>query len=126
MSKRTANSHYNQTSTVKKSTAISGIICLASGLSIGLLSGCASVSKSGGTISEAPFGKTSDGTPVEIYTLRNQNGMEARIMTYGGIVQSLQVPDKSGNLGDVVLGYDNLDGYLTNHEQRAEFLARRP
>jgi aldose 1-epimerase len=82
------------------------------------LTGCTSISKpnlnSNGTISEAPFGKTVDGTPVEIYTLRNRKGMEARIMTYGGIVESLKVPDKNGNFGDVVLGYDDLDGYLTN------------
>jgi aldose 1-epimerase len=60
------------------------------------------------------FGTTEDGTPVTLYTLRNKNGMEARIMTYGGIIQSLKVPDKNGKLGDVVLGYDTLDGYLTN------------
>src|SRR6185312_6510741 len=53
-----------------------------------------------------------DGTPVEIYTLQNANGAEAKIMTYGGIVQSLMVPDKNGKLGDVVLGYDNLQGYI--------------
>jgi aldose 1-epimerase len=68
-----------------------------------------------GTISQAPFGKTADGTPVEIYTLRNNNGMEARIMTYGGIVVSLKVPDKNGNFGDVVLGYDKLDDYVKNN-----------
>ena len=61
-----------------------------------------------------PFGKTADGTPVEIYTLKNANGMTAKIMTYGGIVQSLMVPDKTGKMGDVVLGYDTLEGYLTN------------
>jgi aldose 1-epimerase len=65
-------------------------------------------------ITGEPFGKTLDGAPVEIYTLRNASGMEARILTYGGIVQSLKVPDKNGNFGDVVLGYDTLDGYLTN------------
>ena len=81
------------------------------------VAGCASPSKAPeakGTISGAPFGQTLDGTPVEIYTLRNSHGTEARIMTYGGIVQSLKVPDKNGNLGDVVLGYDSIDGYLTN------------
>lgn len=67
-----------------------------------------------GIVSKAPFGKTPDGTPVEIYTLRNSSGMEATIMTYGGIVTSLKVPDKDGKFGDVVLGYDNLGGYLTN------------
>jgi len=65
-----------------------------------------------GTITESPFGKLPDGTPIELYTLRNSHGMEATIMTYGGIVTSLKVPDKNGKLGDVVLGYDNLDGYL--------------
>ncbi|HYA78950.1 MAG TPA: aldose epimerase family protein [Candidatus Nitrosopolaris sp.] len=70
------------------------------------------MSKSPGTITQAPFGKTAVGMPVEIYTLRNGHGMEARIMTYGGIVQSLKVPDKNGNLGDVVLGFDNLEGYV--------------
>jgi aldose 1-epimerase len=65
-------------------------------------------------IKKSHFGKTPDGTPVEIYTLRNEQGMEARIMTYGGIVVSLKVPDKNGKFGDVVLGYDHLDGYLTN------------
>jgi aldose 1-epimerase len=73
------------------------------------------MSKPTGTISQAPFGKTADGTPVEIYTLRNSKGMEARIMTYGGIVVSLKVPDKNGKFGDVVLGYDNLDDYVKNN-----------
>ncbi len=66
----------------------------------------------GPTISKTLFGKTPDGVPVEIYSLRNPNGFEARIMTYGGIVVSLKAPDKSGKLDDVVLGYDNLDGYI--------------
>ena len=85
------------------------------GLGMACLAGCASMSKTTGTISQAPFGKTADGTPVEIYTLRNCHGTEARIMTYGGIVVSLKVPDKNGKFGDVVLGYDNLDGYVANN-----------
>jgi aldose 1-epimerase len=60
------------------------------------------------------FGCMPDGTPVKIYTLRNQNGMEARFLNYGGIIQSLKVPDRNGRLGDVVLGYDDLGDYLTN------------
>ena len=67
-----------------------------------------------GSISQAPFGGIPDGPPVTIYTLRNDKGMEVRILTYGGIVQSLKVPDKNGKFDDVVLGYDNLGGYLTN------------
>jgi aldose 1-epimerase len=46
--------------------------------------------------------------------LKNARGAEARIITYGGIIQSLEMPDKNGKLGDVVLGYDYLDGYVTN------------
>ncbi len=99
------------------------VVLAVAGLGTICLTGCVSTSKPGpnpkeavggkGTITEAPFGKTPDGTPVEIYTLRNGKGMEARIMTYGGIVQSLKVADKNGNLGDVVFGFDNLDGYLS-------------
>ncbi|HVV70315.1 MAG TPA: aldose epimerase family protein [Verrucomicrobiae bacterium] len=59
-----------------------------------------------------PFGKTKDGTDVYLFTLRNAKGAEARISNYGGIVQSLKVPDRNGKLGDVVLGYDNLADYI--------------
>jgi len=55
-----------------------------------------------------------DGQPVDLYTLRNANGAEATIITYGGTVTTLKMPDRNGNLGDVVLGYDHLGGYLTN------------
>ena len=75
--------------------------------------GCALMSHTPqGTITETSFGKLPDGTSVELYTLRNSHGMEATIMTYGGIVTSLKTPDKHGKFNDVVLGYDNLDGYL--------------
>ena len=59
-----------------------------------------------------PFGKTADGTPADIYTIRNRRGMEARITNYGGIVVSLFVPDKEGRFDDIVLGYDSLSGYI--------------
>lgn len=83
------------------------------------------------------FGKLPDGTPVEIFTLTNKNGAEARIMTYGATVVSLRVPDRDGHLADVVLGYDGLDGYvkrgnyfgciapLRQPDRRSAFLARR-
>jgi aldose 1-epimerase len=44
--------------------------------------------------------------------VKNSNGLEANITNYGGLVVSLTVPDKNGKLGDVVLGYDNLNGYI--------------
>jgi len=89
----------------------------AAGLSAAVLVGCSCMShssNSSGSISKAPFGKTSDGKAVEIYTLRNSKGSEARIMTYGGIVESLKVPDRTGKLADIVLGYDNLEGYTNS------------
>jgi len=57
------------------------------------------------------FGKTNDGTPVEQYILRNTHGLTATVITYGGILQSLKVPDKNGKFDDVVLGFDNVQGY---------------
>src|SRR4051794_14761599 len=58
------------------------------------------------------FGTTTDGHPVDRYTLTNQHGMEADIITRGAIVTRLMVPDKAGKPGDVVLGFDTLDSYL--------------
>lgn len=58
------------------------------------------------------FGSLADGTAVPIYTLVNARGMGVRITPYGGIVQSLMVPDRTGKLGDVVLGFDSLADYL--------------
>jgi aldose 1-epimerase len=81
------------------------------------LAGCAATghfSNHSSSISKKPFGTTSSGEAVEMYTLRNNNGAEAHILTYGGILTSLKMPDKHGHYGDVVLGYDYLDGYLTN------------
>jgi aldose 1-epimerase len=89
------------------------VALFTAGLAAALFSGCATQPDPSQILPE-PFGKTPDGTPVEIYTLRNPAGMTARIITYGGIVQSLDVPDKRGNFGDVVLGYHTLGGYLTN------------
>jgi aldose 1-epimerase len=63
-------------------------------------------------IDKQAFGKTTEGTSVNLYKLVNAHGLEAKITDYGGIVVSLMVPDRNGKLGDVVLGYNNLDGYL--------------
>ena len=59
-----------------------------------------------------PFGKMPDGTLVEAFTLKNAHGLEARIISYGAIVQSLLVPDGKGGTVDVVLGFDTLDEYV--------------
>ena len=62
----------------------------------------------------APFG-TVDDTPVQLYTLTNKNGLVAKITNYGAIVTELHVPDAAGTRADIVLGFENLDGYLKGH-----------
>ena len=64
-------------------------------------------------IAHADFGKMPDGTGIQVYTLANGHGLEARIITYGGAVVSLKTPDKTGAMGDIVQGFDSMDGYLS-------------
>jgi len=65
------------------------------------------------TVPRAMFGTLPGGGSVEVLTLRNTNGIEVRAMTYGATIISVRVPDRSGRVDDVVLGFDNLDDYLT-------------
>ena len=62
-------------------------------------------------ITEKPFGNT-EGQAITEYTLTNANGMQLGVINYGGTITKLTAPDKDGKLGDVVLGYESLDGYL--------------
>jgi len=64
-------------------------------------------------VTSAPFGKLPDGTQIEIYTLKSPE-LEARILTYGGIIQSIDAPDRKGQMADVVLGFDSFDPYIVN------------
>jgi aldose 1-epimerase len=66
-------------------------------------------------VTRAAFGRTAEGTPVDIYTLTNRNGLVAKVMTYGATLTELHVPDRNGRLGDVVLGFSNLQPYLDGH-----------
>jgi len=91
------------------------VLVVSSVLCVCLLAGCAVGPRPVSVVTKQPFGRTRDGTPIDLYVLRNSKGMEAGICNYGGIVVWLKVPDKHGVLGDVVLGYDHLDGYLTNN-----------
>lgn len=60
------------------------------------------------------FGKTPDGTEVSLYTIKNSSGFTAEVTNFGAVLVNLFVPDKAGQTADVVLGYDSVDGYLTN------------
>jgi aldose 1-epimerase len=62
-------------------------------------------------VTKQPFGKMPDGTAVDVYTL-SEGPVEAKIITYGGIVESLKVADKAGKSDDIVLGFDLLDDYV--------------
>jgi aldose 1-epimerase len=66
-------------------------------------------------LQKSEFGKLPDGSTVHLYTLKNRHGMTAKVMTYGALLTELHVPDRNGQLGDVVLGFDNLDQYLKGH-----------
>jgi aldose 1-epimerase len=72
---------------------------------------CGLVAEGKGTVKKSDFGSY-EGRRVELYTLTNSRGAEARVITYGGAVVSLKVPDRRGEMGDVVLGYDDMEGYL--------------
>jgi aldose 1-epimerase len=69
--------------------------------------------KKGARVDKAEFGKMPDGTAIEAYTLVNSAGASAKVITYGATLTELHVPDKNGKMGDVVLGFDNLEGYTT-------------
>ena len=68
------------------------------------------------TVKKSDFGKMPDGAAVSLYTVTNGKGMEARIITYGGILVSLKTPDRTGTYGDVVLGHDTLADYLADNK----------
>ena len=87
-------------------------------LGLSLMIATASAHASGLTAEHKAFGKTNDGTPVEQYVLRNSHGMQAIVITYGATLQSLLVPDKHGKSADVVLGFDDVQGYQKGTARR--------
>jgi aldose 1-epimerase len=92
------------------------LVCLST-----LVAGCGPQKTN---VTREPFGTTKDGKQVELFTLKNKNGMEAKITNYGGIVVSLLVPDRNGKLGDVVLGYDKLDQYIADNPYFGALIGR--
>lgn len=102
--------------TAPRSTRIAGIL-LGATLLLSQAS-CMSGDKTAATgtpkarFAKAPFGALPSGQQVSVYTLTNARGVELRAIDYGGIVTSLRTPDRNDALADIVLGYDDLDGYL--------------
>ena len=70
------------------------------------------------------FGTTKGEQAVEIYTLKNRRGAEARVMTYGATLVSLSVPDRAGRLEDVVLGFDRLETYEADTHYIGQIIGR--
>ncbi|HMH27781.1 MAG TPA: aldose epimerase family protein [Steroidobacteraceae bacterium] len=86
-------------------------------LAAALLVGTAMLLNIGARAAEAkrePFGALADGRQIESVILSNKAGIRVRIMTLGAAIQSLSVPDRSGQAGDIVLGFDSPQGYLQN------------
>ncbi|MCC6863076.1 MAG: galactose mutarotase [Bryobacterales bacterium] len=101
-------------------------LAAAAGLALGTLISCSSTRETEGKarVTTQPFGKTPSGEEVRLFTLTNAGGMEVAITNYGGIVVSVKTPDRSGTIGDVVLGFDSLDGYLGPHPHFGSLIGR--
>jgi aldose 1-epimerase len=89
------------------------LLSLFIGISIGGLALAQSGPKHKSGVQQKPFG-TRDGRPINLYTLTNANGVEIDTMNYGGIILSIRVPDRKGKFADIVLGHEDLDGYIPN------------
>src|SRR5436309_1073209 len=68
-------------------------------------------------VTSQPFGKTADGTPVEAYTLKNKGGVTVKLMTLGATITEVNVPDRQGQLANVVFGFDDVAGYQSDRNQ---------
>ena len=64
-------------------------------------------------VTQASFGKTTEGANVDLFTLTNAHGIEVRIITYGAAIVSIKVPDRRGQLDDIVTGFDTVEGYVS-------------
>ncbi|KTT28549.1 aldose epimerase [Pseudomonas oryzihabitans] len=84
------------------------------GLGLSLMISTLTAQAAGLSSQQSSFGKLPDGTPIEKFVLTNSHGMQATVITYGGVLQALKVPDRKGHSEDVVLGFDDVQGYLDN------------
>ncbi len=98
-----------------------GFVALAGAAAVLTMAGCHSMSTTE-SLAQLPrkkavykklFGTMPDGTKIYQFTLTNSNGMVVQFITYGARIQRILVPDSNGKLGDVVLGYENLAGYMS-------------
>jgi len=86
-------------------------------LTASMLLACVSSVEGRSNVKKDLFGKLPDGTPIDIYTL-SEGPIEVRVTNYGGYLVSLKVPDRNGKSADIVLGFDDLDGYVNNNTHK--------
>jgi aldose 1-epimerase len=93
------------------------LACAAFVLATAVATGWAqpAIAGKGARVDKTKFGTTKDGQAVDLYTLTNANGIVARVMTYGALLTELHVPDRAGQMADVVLGFKTLDAYEGAH-----------
>ena len=99
-------------------------IVLALTLTLPMIASAAPSKKTGPAVAETAFGTLEGGGKVRLYTLTNSSGAEVRIINFGAIVVSLKVPDRAGKLRDVVLGYDDLAGYVQDRAYLGAIVGR--
>ena len=98
-----------------------------------LIAGCKSGNKGDNTseqknpkckVEKSFFGKMPEGDSVMLYTLRNEKDCVVKITNFGGIITEIHTPDKSGKIGNIALGFDNLDQYLAGHPNFGALIGR--
>jgi len=75
-------------------------------------------------VEKAFFGMTPEGDSITLFTLKNERDIVVKIMNYGGIITEIHTPDKNGKLGNITLGFDNLDQYLAGHPNFGALIGR--
>ena len=90
-------------------------VVVVAALAFALYTPAAITARGEGTITSQFYGTTADGIDVYEYTLTNVNGMEVKIITYGGIITSVSVPDRRHQMSNVALGFNNLNDYETKN-----------
>jgi aldose 1-epimerase len=76
--------------------------------------GLAAVNAAADSITHAPYGTLPDGRQVDVYTMQNANGVTVKFLSLGGCITEIDIPDRKGDAGNIVLGHDGLPGYNSN------------
>ena len=106
-----------QASRIVRAALTIGAVVATGALAVGSSASAKSHRKGHLKITSTPWG-TANGHAVNLYTLTNHHGMKVKITNYGGVVQSIWVPDRHGRLANVALGFSNLDDYVNDFQHQ--------